>query len=79
MCKWAAEWRSGRECERGTSVHEEKRYDHNKGVVSKRGSGQLGEWRLIGDWNDESNWRDLKRWRDGGYKWISRGEFSSVT
>ena len=61
MCKRAAEWRSGREHERGTSVREEKRYDRNKGVVSECGSGQSGEWRLIGDWNDESNRRDLRR------------------
>ena len=78
MCKRAAEWRSGRERERRTSVHEEKRYNRNKGVVSKRGSGQLGKWRLIRDWNDESNRRDPRRGRDGGYKRISRGELSSV-
>ena len=76
--KWAAEWRSSRERERRTSVRKEKHYDRNKGVVSERGSGQSGEWRLIGDWNDESNWRDLRRWKDGGYKQISRGELSSV-
>ena len=68
------EWRSARECERRTSVRKEKRYDRNKGVVSERGSGQSGEWRLIRDWNDESNQRDPRRWRDGGYKRISRGE-----
>ena len=79
MCKRAAGWRSGRERERRTSVCEEKRYDRNKGGVSERGSGQSGEWRLIGNWNDESNRRDLRRWRNGGYKWISRGELSSVT
>ena len=78
MCKRAAEWRSGRERERRTSVREEKRYDRNKGVVSERGSGQSGEWRLIGDWNDESNRKDPRRWRDGGYKRISRGKLSSV-
>ena len=61
MCKQATEWRSDRERERRTSVHEEKRYDCNKGVVSKRGSGQLGKWRLIGDWNDESNRGDPVR------------------
>ena len=79
MCKRAAEWRSGRERKRRTSVHGEKHYDCNKGVVSECGSGQSGEWRLIRDWNDESNRRDPRRWRDGGYKRISRGEFSSVT
>ena len=78
MCKRAAEWRSGRERERRTSVREEKYYDRNKGVVSERGSGQSGEWRLIGDWNDESNRKDPRRWRDGGYKRISGGELSSV-
>ena len=66
------------ERKRRTSVREEKRYDCNKGMVSKRGSGQSGEWRLIRDWNDESNWRDPRRWRDGGYKRISRGVLSSV-
>ena len=78
VCKRAAERRPGREHERRTSVREEKRYDHNKGIVSEHGSGQLGKWRLIGDWNDEDNRRDLRRWRDGGYKRISRGELSSV-
>ena len=78
MCKWAVEWRFGREHERRTSVCKEKCYNCNKGIVSKRGSGQSGEWRLIRDWNDESNQKDLKRWRDGGYNWISRGELSSV-
>ena len=78
MRKRAAEWRSGRERERRTSVREEKRYNRNKGVVSERGSGQSGEWRLIGDWNDESNRKDPRRWRDGRYKQISRGELSSV-
>ena len=78
VCKQAVEWRSDREHERRTSVHKEECYNHNKGVVSKCGSGQSGEWRLIGDWNDESNRRDPRRWRDGGYKWISRGELSSV-
>ena len=34
MCKQAAEWRSGRECGRRTSVCKEKRYDGNKGIVS---------------------------------------------
>ena len=43
VCKQAAEWRSSRECERSTSVREEKSYDLNKGVVSKCGSGQSGE------------------------------------
>ena len=79
MCKWAVEGRSGREHERGISVCEEKHYNCNKGVVSERGSGQLGEWRLIRDRNYESNRRDPKGWRDGGYKRISRGELSSVT
>ena len=78
VCKWAMEWRSGRERERRTSVREEKRYNRNKGIVSECGSSQLGEWRLIGDWNDESNQRDLRRWRDRRYKRISRGELSSV-
>ena len=78
MCKQATEWRSGREHERRTSVCEKKCYDCNKGIVSERGSDQLGEWRLIGDWNDESNREDPRRWREGGYKRISRGEFSSV-
>ena len=78
VCKQATERRSGREHERGTSVCEEKRYNRNKGVVSECGSGQSGEWRWIGDWNDESNWGDPRRWRDRRYKWISRGELSSV-
>ena len=78
MCKRAAEWRSGRERERRTSVRNKKCYDRNKGVVSEHGSGQSGEWRLIRDWNDEGNRRDPRRWRDGGYKWISRGELSLV-
>ena len=78
VCKWATDWRSGDERERRTSVCEGKCYGCDKGIVSKHGSGQLGEWRLIGDWNDESNQRDLRRWRDGGYKQISRGELSSV-
>ena len=78
VCKWAMEWRSGREHERRTSVHEGKRYNHNKGLASERWSGQLGEWRLIRDWNDESNWRGLRRWRDGGYKWICREGVASV-
>ena len=66
------------ECERRTSVCEEKCYDHNKGIVNECESGQSGEWKLIRDWNDESNRRDPRRWRDRGYKWISKGEFSSV-
>ena len=49
VCKQAMEWRSGREHERRTSVHEGKSYNCNKGVTSEHGSGQLGEWRLIGD------------------------------
>ena len=61
MHKQAAEWGSGRERERRTSVCEETRYDSNKGVVSECGSGQSGEWRLIGDWNDEGNRRDPRR------------------
>ena len=78
MCKWAAEWRSGRKCERRTSVFKGKCFDSNKGIVSECGSGQLGKWRLIGDWNDESNQRDPRRWRGRGYKRISRGKFPSV-
>ena len=66
--KRAAEWRSGRERERRTSVCEEKHYNCNKDVVSERGSGQSGEWRLIRDWNDESNQRDPRRWKDGGVR-----------
>ena len=49
VCKQAVERRSGRECERRTSVREEKRYDRNKGIVSECGSDKLGEWRLVRD------------------------------
>ena len=40
---------SGRVHERRTSVHKGKSYNSNKGIVSKYGSDQSGEWRLIRD------------------------------